>query len=187
MFKDVKRMNLAFGNPEGDYDNLNWERLMKQVKNIPDEYKELMKAFEKHDPIKTRDALCDIVVFALGAFHLMGANADDDMLEVFLSNMSKFCKTPQELDATIKKYEALGISVYTGGAYPQMYVKSTHDQVDIEGENYPAHKFLKCVNWREPVFQDPKYRGLKPIKDTSGNEEAAALIAKSEAMMRGGA
>lgn len=90
MFDYVKRMNVAFGNPEGNpqdflpmedissetethYNALPWNRLAKQCKSIPDEYRELLNA---DDSWKRRDAYCDIMVFAFGAFHLMGEDAD---------------------------------------------------------------------------------------------------------------
>lgn len=44
-FKQVSNMNTAFGNPKGDFNNINKLRLLKQFSNIFDEYVELLSAF----------------------------------------------------------------------------------------------------------------------------------------------
>lgn len=155
MFRDVQQMNVAFGNSEGNYANPNWPRLESQCKNILDEYNELVEALDFRDPVAVRDALCDIMVFTLGVYHLLGANADADMRAVFESNMSKFCRNQEVLDATIKKYDALSVRSYVGGEFPVKYLKSSYDQQDLNGENYPANKFLKSTEYQAPLLVDP--------------------------------
>lgn len=155
MFEDVKKMNVAFGNAEGTLDNINWERLTSQCKNILDEYIELTDAITAKDPIAVRDALCDISVFNLGAAHMIGADHEADMKAVFDSNMSKFCKDGVETAQTIKKYQDLGIIVIPLGDYPLGYVKTPegNPQVDDKGKMYQANKFLKGIGFKEPVFK----------------------------------
>lgn len=161
MFNDVSKMNLAFGNPKGDPNNIDWDRLTAQCVNIAKnvqgqagEVEELYQALEARDSIGVRDALCDIMVFTLGAFHLMGADADSDMKAVFESNMSKFCRNVEELGATMNKYENLDLKVYAEGVYPFVCVKSAEDQMDRNGKHYSKGKFLKGVGFQEPAFTD---------------------------------
>lgn len=221
MFGEVSCMNLAFGNTFGNNTNA---RIQKQCANIPDEFKELQAAIASKDFTEVRDAMCDILVFSLGAFHLMGRDFDElyghndvshilyhgrstfealeahahrfddlmgklylsltpdggprqveedladivmwamqiaditgypalaDMHAVYVSNMSKFCANQQELDATFDKYLALGVEVYAEGDFPTMCLKSSKDQKDINGDNYPQGKFLKGVKYQPPVF-----------------------------------
>lgn len=155
MFNEVSKMNEAFGNPKGSLENVDFNRLRTQMKNVLDEYDEFLEALENKDVVGIRDAICDILVFTLGAGHLIGMPVDIDMHQVYLSNMSKLCHTAQELEDTINFYNRLGVETYVegdvhaGGAC----VKSTKDQVDIKGKNYHANKFLKNVNWKEPRFE----------------------------------
>lgn len=173
----IAEMNEAFGNPKGDYNNIDFERIKRQCKNIFDEYLELMFALnlnaESLDAIRdvhagfvqecdflnpehieieaVRDALCDIQVFASGAQHLMGVNADDDMMEVVGKVMSRFIKDDADKEATIAKHAAKGVTaVYFEGEYPKMVMKSAEDQPDA-----PKGKFLKSASFSEPVFPSP--------------------------------
>lgn len=164
MFKQVSHMNEVFGNQKGDYKNTDWVKLNNQCLNILDEYNELIDDGIKPRNIKeVRDALCDILVFTLGAYHMIGYDAEKDMTEVYNSNMSKICSTQKELDETTKYYEDLDIKVYSRvkyntsitlqGVFEFGVVYSSIDQSDKNGKVYRANKFLKSVNWSEPVFK----------------------------------
>lgn len=153
MFGAVAAMNVAFGNPKGDPENLNLEKLKKQCQNIRDEYGELMLAIEAGDPVAIRDALCDINVFSLGAHHLAGYDADADMGAVYRSNMSKFIRDDVELEATIAKYDDLGVPFYQEGEFPTMCLKASADFTDRHGNEYRKGKFLKGIAYKTPVFQ----------------------------------
>lgn len=174
MFAYVKLMNEAFGNPEGkpaDFglvplsptgrNETAWGRLLKQCENIagsaPEirgEVRELLVAIKERDVVKTRDALCDIMVFALGAYHFLGYDADADMAAVLDGVMTRFCRDQTELDATIAKWAARGVTdVYTQGQFPRLCVKAASDQTDtVDGEHIPKGKFLKSVGYRDTVF-----------------------------------
>lgn len=154
MYHQVKTMNSAFGNPEGDPTNIDFERLKKQCHNIPGEYKELLFALEVEVPTLIRDALCDIMVFALGAMHLMCADADADMKAVYDSNMSKFCANEEEVTKTWAKYNELNVHTTVQGEFPFKFLRSAKDQTGTNGEFYPANKFLKGINYKEPVFEN---------------------------------
>jgi hypothetical protein len=180
MFEQVSRMNESFGNQKGNPLKINGNKLVAQCKNIASEFQELMKplgfdvAFQftpREDPNKPsiddiRDALCDIMVFALGAHHIMGYDANRDMTSVIDGVMTRFCKDNDEECATIEKYDELGISLYAEGEYPTRCLKSTHDQLGKDGDTYPKGKFVKSVGYHKPAF----YQVL--------NEQAPAMAGK---------
>lgn len=176
-FQLVSMLNEAFGNPRGDFARLQfayyhgeeccdpvihakktkehdeaWVRLEKQCKNILDEYNELMLALENSDINKVRDSLCDIHVFAYGAHHLMGIDADRDMKAVIDQVMTRFVKDGGDYADTIVMHAKKGVKeTYTEGEYPRMILKSACDQPDA-----PKGKFLKSASaQKEPKFYDP--------------------------------
>lgn len=158
MYKDVCTMNEAFGNFADDPKNPNWDRLSNQCKNILDEYNELFDdGIGPKNMTEFRDAICDILVFTLGAAHMAGMDVERDMRAVYDSNMSKFCRDQEEVDATVKKYVDLGLEVDVDGEFPRKRVKSTKRQCDNSERNpklYQANKMLKSVAFKEPVFAD---------------------------------
>ena len=98
-----------------------------------------------------RDGLTDIHVFAYGAHHLMGIDADRDMASVIDGVMTRFVKNDEDLNKTLEKHAKNGITeVYTEGEYPTLVVKSAVDQQDA-----PKGKFLKSASYTEPVFYTP--------------------------------
>lgn len=97
---------------------------------------------------EVRDGLCDIHVFAYGAHHLMGIDADQDMNSVLDGVMTRFIKDEADKQATIAKHAAKGVfEVYFEGEYPVMVMKSAVDQPDA-----PKGKFLKSASYCEPEF-----------------------------------
>jgi len=154
MYSDVAHMNLAFGNASGDPLDPNWDRLYNQAKNIGDEFTELMgKGIAMKNITEVRDGICDILVFTLGLAQMAGLPVEDDMRAVYESNMSKFCADQADVDATVAKYDALGVESYVEGEFPMKRVKSAKDQADINGKaDYRKNKMLKSVNYKEPVF-----------------------------------
>lgn len=169
-FKSVARMNAAFGNPKGDAANIDFDRVRKQCLNIADEFGELAIALGADPDLikaavsnlkwvaslhssdvdldKARDALCDVHVFAYGAHHLMGIDADGDMAAVVAGVMTRFVKDEADKAATIAKHAAAGVvDVYFEGEYPAMVMKSARDQPDA-----PKGKFLKSASYSDTVF-----------------------------------
>lgn len=169
-FQRVASMNIAFGNPKGDPKNIDWTRVRKQCLNIPDEVGEMFIALgadpaavknavaalkaagadveheaKLHD---VRDALCDVKVFADGAHHFMGIDADEDMHAVVDGVMTRFIKDDADKQATIALHASKGVTeVYFEGEYPTMVMKSAKDQPDA-----PKGKFLKSASYSEPVL-----------------------------------
>lgn len=173
-FQLVSYMNIAFGNPKGDPNNIDWQRVAKQTLNIADElaevfvamgadkekaklaaenFKYILESLRKQSgrtPVlkDVRDGLEDIHVFAYGSHHLMGIDADADMLSVIKGVMTRFIKNDADKEATIKLHAAKGVTeVYFEGEYPEMIMKSAKDQPDA-----PKGKFLKSASYTEPVF-----------------------------------
>jgi len=169
-FQRVAAMNAAFGNPEGDPKAIDFDRVRKQCLNIADEFGELMIALGadpenmkqavaqikdvgaytsgQADLTEVRDALCDIHVFAYGAHHFMGIDADDDMDAVVDGVMTRFVKDPADLAATLDMHTDRGIKEFDiFGDYPTVVVKSAEDQPDA-----PKGKFLKSASYQNTVF-----------------------------------
>ena len=187
MFKRAQEINIAFGNPEGDSAVLDWSRLEKHIRNILDEYQGTMVGVSERDVDQVRDGLCDIMVFALGAYHFMGANADDDMQAVLDGVMTRFCKTEEDLAATMQKYAALGVDFYVEGKFPTKCLKSAKDQKDKNGDNLPMGKFLKSASYRQPVFaplQAPKHAAELSECMGSSKPTPCAPFTAAEALLK---
>lgn len=150
-FTDVSYLNSVFGNTQGELDNPNWAKAGKQLHLIQEELAELVEGIENHDISEVRDAIADVLVTTYGMAHILGIDADKDMAAVQASNLSKLCKTQDEINQTMAFYEKeKGLEMYSGGELPEAYVKSAKDQTGTDGKFYPAHKFLKSINWHEP-------------------------------------
>lgn len=150
-FTDVSYLNTVFGNLKGDLNDPNWDKAGKQLHLIQEELAELVDGINNKDMGEIRDAVADILVVTYGMAHILGIDADSDMAAVQASNLSKLCKTEEEVEKTLTFYrEEKGLNVYSGGELPEAYVKSAEDQQGKDGKFYPAHKFLKSINWHEP-------------------------------------
>ena len=173
-FQRVAEMNVGFGNPKGDPNNIDWARVQKQCLNIPDEVGELFsKGFGANeekvkklvtefkaglvaalgakapDVEETRDALADIQVFKDGAVHMMGYDGDRDMEDVVDGVMTRYIKDEADKQATIALHAAKGVTeVYFEGEFPKMVMKSAKDQPDA-----PKGKFLKSASYRTTVWR----------------------------------
>ena len=169
-FTRVSEMNTAFGKPKGNPKSIEWDRIRSQCLNIADELGELFVALgankantefavgnlkaiatdirEDVDVDGVRDALCDVHVFAYGAHHLMGIDADVDMDTVVTSIFSRFIKDEADLMTTVNMHAAKGVTTISfGGTYPKMVMYSAKDQPDA-----PKGKFLKSASYKQPSF-----------------------------------
>lgn len=173
-FMLVAHMNNSFGNPKGFASNIDWNRIAKQSLNIADELAETFVAMGA-DKAKAKDAaalfkltlenlringsgkvnlngvrdgLSDIHVFAYGAHHLMGVDADRDLASVIDGVMTRFIKNEKDKQASTLLHAANGITdVVFEGEYPYMIMRSNSDQPDA-----PKHKFLKSASYSDTVF-----------------------------------
>jgi hypothetical protein len=171
-FQRVAEMNTAFGNAKGDPENIDWDKIRSQFKNVFDEYCEGLIAlgynpsvvadlqsahthylsgqvatFEPK-PVDFRDAVADIKVFADGCSHLAGYDGDADMHTVVDAVFTRFIKSQEDKEATQALHAGKGVTdVYFEGEYPKMVMKSARDQPDA-----PKGKFLKSASYSQPVF-----------------------------------
>lgn len=150
-FTDVSFLNTVFGNQKGELGSPDWQKAAKQLQLIQEEMAELVEGIDTKNATEVRDAIADVLVTTYGMAHILGIDADADMAAVQESNLSKLCKTEQEIEDTLAFYQQeKGLEVYAGGELPKAYVKSAKDQTGSDGKFYPAHKFLKNTNWHEP-------------------------------------
>lgn len=86
-----------------------------------------------------------------------GIPTDSDFEEVCRKLLTRLCSSEEVAISTVKKYsDEYGIETYITGSpfIPGMFaVRSLEDQVGTDGENYPAEKFLKSIEFGEPVFK----------------------------------
>lgn len=75
--------------------------------------------------------------------------AKQDVLD---SNFSKLCLTEENLNATIAKYEAMGLEVESQNMGGFWVVRSAKNQVGSDGKDYGHRKALKSVSFHEPEF-----------------------------------
>jgi predicted HAD superfamily Cof-like phosphohydrolase len=186
MFTRVSEMNEAFGNPKGDMANIDWDRIESQVKCIPEEVDEALEAIAARDLPALRDALCDIPVFSLGAQHLAGIDGAADMDIVIDANMTRLITNADQLARTMKKYADMGLVTYVVGEFPTMALKSARTQrvptgIGSNTADFPKDKFLKCVDFKEPVFESPAQQTL-PLDEP--NPMSAAM--SEDAQFNGG-
>jgi NTP pyrophosphatase (non-canonical NTP hydrolase) len=150
-FQKNTLMNLAFGNAKGDKANPDWDALERQYRISKSEMDEIGQAIEDRDFEQLIDGIADVTTTNDGLAHIAGINGDVALQCVYQSNMSKFCATQEEVDATIAKYEALGVVLTVHGEFPAKYVRSAQPQY-LKGELIPAGKFLKGVKYQGPDF-----------------------------------
>ncbi len=169
-FQQIASWNCAVGNEAGNPHNIAHDKIRAQCKNILDEFVELECALGLDGPAlealqtaraalrnatyhgfdlkETRDALCDIKVFADGAHHLMGVDADRDMEATICSLYSRFIKSEEDAQASIALHASKGVTrVRLEGQFPTAVLRSTADQPDA-----PTGKILKSASYSKPVF-----------------------------------
>ena len=165
--RSVATINLIAGRetittPPGpkDYDNIE-----SQLKIIESEFLELKDNWRMKNLNGMRDDIGDILFTVLGLAHVMGFPADDDLRLICESQFTKFDASEESAEQTKQKYLLLGVETYQirkqlGSAEDDNFwivTKSAKDQIGKDGKDYPKDKWLKSVNFKEPVF-DPSYQ-----------------------------
>lgn len=176
LYQDIVELRKTFLLPVGKHAPLDQEELTLHEKVFRSEFRELCLA---DSPIMVLDGLVDGVVTLMGRIvhlgyrgynlfvleapgekffinelirmaDLLGFNFEGGWDEIHASNLSKVCKTQQDLKKTQVYYNKLGVKTYaeeTGGGW---VVKVAEDFTDTEGNNYPKGKFLKSVSYKKP-------------------------------------
>ncbi len=76
--------------------------------------------------------------------------------EVYKSNMSKFCESPEDAEATIAKYKDKGLTdleIVQCEGMERWFVRTTAD-CEFKGQMIPKGKFMKGVHFKEPDWSD---------------------------------
>jgi hypothetical protein len=75
-----------------------------------------------------------------------------DLNKVIESNKTKFCKTADEANATIRKYEKLGVTTHAEESSLGYVIKSSVTVTGKDGKQYPEGKWLKGINFVDAEF-----------------------------------
>lgn len=118
-----------------------------QANLIEEEYVEMDEAFLQNDMTALVDSVCDLTVVSIGMLHKLGIDPVEAMKEVNESNLSKFCKTEYQANASVKKYEG-------DSRYSDVHHSKVGDWWVIYGKKADTDgwKVLKGVNYKEPDF-----------------------------------
>ncbi len=71
---------------------------------------------------------------------------------VMEANFSKFCKTVEEAEATLKAYREIKVDVHYKRVGDLYVIRSSFNQIGIDGKTYSKDKILKSINFIEPRF-----------------------------------
>ncbi len=155
-FRKIALLNVLAGNLRCG----GWEALERQLKLIEDELKELREGIANKDIHELRDGIADLLVTTYGLAHIAGVDADEDLHEVVLSNLSKFdSDNTDAAQRTREKYLALGVET-TQQQRPDpldpnrrlVVTRSAYTQTGIDQKQYPGGKWLKSADFVEPEF-----------------------------------
>lgn len=148
--------NLYFGKKlqswiETDYKKeVDLELLDGVIKRIEFDSMLIVESARRNDPSTMSLTVSNICYYCYLISDIYGFDIDEDMYAVIESNMSKFCKDEEDLKLTMQKYIDLEVDVYSKGEFPKALVFSSSDQLDKNGKQYRANKFLKSVYFKEP-------------------------------------
>lgn len=100
-----------------------------------------------------QDKAKDVIIAA----ECIGFDIETIMDKIHNANMSKLCKDQTEADETKAKYDQLKVPSYQLSVSGNMIaIYSADNTTGLDGKFYPKGKLLKCVNWHEPDYSDPR-------------------------------
>ncbi len=152
-----------------------WTAIGRQLQLVQSEVAEASESIGKQDFEGLRDDIADILVTTLGLAHLIGVDAEADFNAVMEALFTRFDLSLEDAVKTSWKYSNIGIetSVHTHETDEATYhvTLSAIDQVDANGESYPAGKFLKSHKHRKEILP-PVPEGCPFKSQTTPKEEA---------------
>lgn len=176
-FEKVSVLNLAFGNPKGDLANPDVKAIRKQAMLCLEEAIEMLEAawpgrkitWDWHpdfaddadgvDMVALMDAQGDLTTVNDGVAHVAGFDGNAVYDLVHESNMTKFCKTKEEVSEALDWYYGntgfMPGDIAAYGQYPYVAIKVVQD-ITLDGKFYPGGKFLKNM----PCFKEPDFSKL---------------------------
>lgn len=136
-----------------------------QKKVIECEWEEFLESIANKDMTQLRDDVGDMLFTVYGMAARMGFPADLDFKAICESQYSKFDKTASDQALTAAKYDSIGVATYyevkTRNDGTRVWVTySSKDQTGSDKKFYPAGKWLKSVNFKEPVFTPWEQEGI---------------------------
>lgn len=135
------------------------EVIEHQKKIIEGEWEEMCEHVASGDIHKLRDDVQDMLFTVYGMAACLGFPADLDFEQVCASQYTKFDNCIEDTIRTKEKYLAQGIETYykeqTKQDGTKVYVTySSHDQISLTGQIFPANKWLKSTRFKEPEYVD---------------------------------
>jgi NTP pyrophosphatase (non-canonical NTP hydrolase) len=119
------------------------------MKLINEEVTELLTAMKNNDFTETCDGYFDALWVITQAAMLNGININELLFAGFNSNMSKFCKTVEEVEDTIVAY-ATGKHPSKMGVQIATHYEQVGDLYIIRRNS--DNKVMKSINFKEPDF-----------------------------------
>ncbi len=152
-FEMCAEINYLVGNTV----NATLETAEAQKKVIACEWKEFLDSIEAKDLHTLRDDVGDMLFTVYGMAARMGYPADLDFKKICESQYSKFDRSLEDAQKTRQKYLDIGVETYfeeKRGNDDTLYfvTYSAMDQMGSDNKHYPAGKWLKSVNFKEPEF-----------------------------------
>lgn len=193
-FQLILEFQESLGNLSGPFDPV--KILKETMAQITSEYEELKDEVEeifrlsKQIPFppenfryhNLRKEIADLGVVLLQMAARMGFDYDQDFAEVHENNLSKLISTQDQILATLKKYQVLGVDIFV--CYTRLkgnsvaIVKSKFDQTGLDGKFYPANKGLKPAGYESVKLSNPPVRKAPCQWQPSG--EAVNLLGSPE-------
>jgi predicted HAD superfamily Cof-like phosphohydrolase len=118
---------------------------------IAEEFNEFKQAINDKDITEMRDAIGDILYVVYGAAQTFGFDADADFATIHNSNMSKLCKTEEEAQQTVAKYEQDFKDGKTTYDTPYYYLNEKTGFWIVK--NKSTGKVLKSINYTPVKFE----------------------------------
>ncbi len=175
-YQDILDLRREFNLPHSKHEPLTPEELETHSRIFRSELKELALA---NNSIKCLDGLVDCVVTLMQRLvHLgyrgfdfaqkyetgvcffinemmvtakdLGFNFDGGWDEIHASNMSKICRSAEDLAKTQEYYGGLGVETYAEETPSGGFVVKVAKDALVKGEDFPKDKFLKSVSMKKP-------------------------------------
>lgn len=175
-YENILELRKEFILPYAKHEPLTPDELETHSRIFRSELKELAVA---DTPIKTLDGLVDCVVTLMQRLVHLGYRGFDTALkyeagvcffinemlvtasslnfnfdggwdEIHASNMSKICRTAEDLAKTQEYYTKLGVETFAEETPSGGFVVKVAKDAQVKGEDYPRGKFLKSVAMKKP-------------------------------------
>lgn len=161
--QNVKEFHQLFNHPIAPSPtNIPIDRQDLRYHLIKEENEEFLEGLEKNNLVEIADALGDTLYVLGGA--IIEHGLQDAMPEIFAeihkSNMSKACRTLEEVQKTVAKYEADGIEVYsknkrTNNSNVVFLIYRKSDNKILKNINYKPANLLPIIKKYIAIHTNP--------------------------------